>query len=211
MIRLLPRLLLRGWVLGGLCLASPALHAVPEAELRGFAREIDAFDAADAKSPPEKGGIVFAGSSSIRLMDVRKLFPEIKALNRGFGGARMPQLNLYLERCVLRYEPSTVVFYGGGNDLWDGTSPEVVEKEFREFTRRIFERVPKARLIVMAVRPSPARERIRDQEAELNRRFAELASKDPRITYISGAWDSISRCGRKADRGVICSGPAPHE
>lgn len=189
MIRSISCRLLGGLVFGCLGFGSASLHAVPEADLKGFAREIDAFDAADAKNPPEKGGIVFAGSSSIRLLNLKMVFPGLKALNRGFGGSRMPQMNQYLERCVLRYEPKTVVFYAGGNDLWDGTAPEAVAKEFQEMCRRIFERMPKARLIVLAVRPSPARESIRNREAELNSLYKEAAAKDPRMIYLSGSWD----------------------
>jgi len=162
---------------------------VPDAAIKRFAGEIAAFDAADAQSPPAKGGIVFTGSSSIRLMSLPRVFPGLKALNRGFGGSRMPQLNHYLERCVLRYEPSTVVLYGGGNDLWDGVPPEQVEKEIHEFRKRVFERVPKARLILLAVRPSPARESIRNQEEDLNRRLKLLADADPRLAYVPGSWD----------------------
>jgi lysophospholipase L1-like esterase len=164
-------------------------EVLPEPDFGRFAGEIEAFDKADAENPPEKGGIVFTGSSSIRLLNLTKVFPGVKALNRGFGGSRMPELNHFLERCVLRYEPATVVFYGGGNDLWDGKTPEQVEKDFHEFRDRVFAKVERARMIVLAVRPSPARESIRAQEAELNRRYKLAADADKRITFVPGSWD----------------------
>jgi lysophospholipase L1-like esterase len=175
-----------------LLLLIPALgFSEPQTELdfKRFAGEIEAFDKADAENPPEKGGIVFTGSSSIRLLSLAKVFPGLKALNRGFGGSRMPELNHYLDRCVLRYKPTTVVFYGGGNDLWDGKTPEQVEKEFHEFRDRIFANADLSRLIVLAVRPSPARASIRVQEAELNRRFKLAAETDKRIIFVPGSWD----------------------
>ncbi|MBW8768291.1 MAG: GDSL family lipase, partial [Gemmatimonadetes bacterium] len=51
---------------------SPATSATraapaPTANLDRFASEIDAFDAADRANPPAPGGIVFVGSSTIRL------------------------------------------------------------------------------------------------------------------------------------------------
>jgi len=163
--------------------------AAPDPNPERFAKEIDAFDAVDAKSPPEKGGIVFTGSSSIRLLDIPKVFPGVKALNRGFGGSHISEVNHYLERCVLRYEPSLVVFYCGGNDLWDKKTPEQVEEDFTEFRTRLFERLPEAKLIVLAVRPSPSRESIRAIEANMNERFRKAAEADQRITYLSGSWD----------------------
>lgn len=166
-----------------------ALSAAPDPDPARFADEIARFDEADAKSPPEKGGVVFAGSSSIRLMPVGELFPGLKGLNRGFGGSHISEVNHYLDRCVLRYEPSVVVFYCGTNDLWDKKSPDQVEEDFGEFRRRLFERLPEVRLIVMAIRPSPARESIRKNEAEMNARFRKIADGDERITYVSGSWD----------------------
>jgi lysophospholipase L1-like esterase len=172
-----------------LCLCPLLSIAAPDPDPGRFANEIAAFDAADAKAPPQKGGIVFTGSSSIRLMDLNKVFPGLKALNRGFGGSHISEVNHYLDRCVLRYEPSLVVFYCGGNDLWDKKSPEQVEEDFAEFRKRLFERVPEAKLIIMAVRPSPARESIRAIEADLNVRFKKTAEADKRITYVAGSCD----------------------
>lgn len=163
--------------------------AAPDPDPGRFANEIAAFDAADAKAPPAKGGIVFTGSSSIRLLDLNQVFPGLKALNRGFGGSHISEVNHYLDRCVLRYEPSLVILYCGGNDLADKKSPEQVEEDFSEFHRRLFERVPEAKLIVLAVRPSPQRESIRALEADLNARFKRAAEADKRITYVAGSCD----------------------
>jgi lysophospholipase L1-like esterase len=164
-------------------------EAAPDPKPSRFQKEIDAFDAADAKSPPEKGGIVFTGSSSIRLLNIPEFFPDIKALNRGFGGSHISDVNHYLEKVVLRYEPSLVVFYCGGNDLWDKKSPAQVEEDFTEFRTRLFKKVPEAKLLVLAVRPSPQRISIKDKEADLNERFRKAAEADKRITYIAGSCD----------------------
>lgn len=169
--------------------ALPAAVAAPDPDPARFAKEIQAFEAADAKAPPEKGGIVFTGSSSIRMLSLPKVFPGLKALNRGFGGSHISEVNHYLDRLVLRHEPSTVVFYCGGNDVWDKKSPEQVEEDFTEFRTRLFAKVPGARLIVMAIRPSPARVSIREVEAAMNARFKKAAEADPRITYVAGSWD----------------------
>ncbi|WP_367870195.1 GDSL-type esterase/lipase family protein [Luteolibacter sp. Populi] len=165
------------------------LHAAPDTKQERFANEIAAFDAADAKSPPEKGGIVFTGSSSIRLLNIPEVFPGIQALNRGFGGSQISDVNTHLERCVLRYEPALVVFYCGGNDLWDKKTPEQVEKDFTEFRTRLFKRVPEAKLIVLAVRPSIQRVSIKAIEADLNARFKKAAEADKRITYLADSCD----------------------
>ena len=47
---------------------------------------IEAFAEMDAQSPPDAGGILFLGSSSIRLWDLDEWFSDLPTLNRGFGG-----------------------------------------------------------------------------------------------------------------------------
>ena len=49
--------------------------------------EIQKFEAEDKQNPPVKGGVVFIGSSSIaRWSDLAESFPNLKVVNRGFGG-----------------------------------------------------------------------------------------------------------------------------
>ncbi|MGB6223694.1 GDSL-type esterase/lipase family protein [Haloferula sp.] len=172
-----------------LLLTLPLLADQPDPDPARFAKEIAAFDAQDETSPPEKGGIVFSGSSSIRLLDIPKIFPGLTALNRGFGGCEISDLNHYLERVLLRYEPSLVIFFCGANDLWKNKSPEQVEDDFNEYTHRLFEVSPDAKLLILAIRPSPARKKIRATEAAMNQRFAKIAEADPRISYLPESWD----------------------
>lgn len=176
---------------------------VPDPDPARFAKAIDAFDAQDAKSPPEKGGIVFAGSSSIRLLDLPKVFPGLDALNRGFGGAHISDMNHYLERVLLRYEPSRVIFYCGTNDVWDKKPPEQVEADFNELRQRLFERSPEAELIVLAIRPSPARKSILAIERAMNERFRGIAEADERITYLSGSADRFIRDDETFDHSLF--------
>ena len=152
-----------------------------------FSASFAAFAEQDRDRPFEKGGIVFVGSSSVRRLDIPKYFPGIVALNRGFGGAHISDVNHYLEQAVLQYEPNTVVFFCGGNDLWSGKSPVQVRADFDAFTQRLFDRVPKAKLIVLATRPSPKRIRIIEQEHQLNALFEAAADRDKRVTYLDGS------------------------
>jgi hypothetical protein len=51
-------------------------------------KEIAAFESGDAENLPEKGGIVFVGSSSIRRWKTLAAdFPDHRLLKRGFGGS----------------------------------------------------------------------------------------------------------------------------
>ena len=71
-------------------------------------------------SPPQKGGIVFVGSSTIRRWDTASYFPDLKIINRGFGGSEMADAARYVDRIVIPYEPRLVVVYSGDNDISSG-------------------------------------------------------------------------------------------
>ena len=152
-----------------------------------FSGSFSTFAEQDRDRPFAKGVIVFVGSSSVRKLDIPRYFPGIVALNRGFGGAHISDVNHYLEQAVLQYEPGTVVFFCGGNDLWSDKSPAQVRADFDEFTQRLFEGLPKAKLIVLATRPSPKRIRIIEQEHQLNALFKAAADRDQRVTYLDGS------------------------
>ena len=93
---------------------------LPAADDDPFAKweaDIAAFEAADREHPPEPGGIVFVGSSSIRLWDLQRDFPDLRMLNRGFGGSQVADSAHFAERIVIPYRPRIVVLYAGDNDM----------------------------------------------------------------------------------------------
>src|SRR5262245_11980886 len=54
------------------------------------------------------GGIVFIGSSSIRLWDLARYFPNMPVVNRGLGGSQIIDFVNYVDLLVLRHKPRTV-------------------------------------------------------------------------------------------------------
>src|SRR4029079_7473019 len=68
-----------------------------------FEKEIAAFEEQDRKQPPEAGGVVFLGSSSIRMWDTAKAFPKVKSINRGFGGSQIADSVHFADRIVIPY------------------------------------------------------------------------------------------------------------
>src|SRR5262245_61214694 len=75
--------------------------------------------AALEKKPAEgrPGGLAFIGSSSIRLWDLKKAFPDGNALNCGFGGSQIRHSTHFAKRLLAPLKPGTIVFYAGDNDI----------------------------------------------------------------------------------------------
>ena len=76
------------WIVA-LGLVAAARADEPKGAAVRWAGELKRFDEQDKANPFPKGGVVFVGSSSVRLWDLAKSFPDVKALNRGFGVIRM--------------------------------------------------------------------------------------------------------------------------
>ena len=117
-----------------LALALPGLHSrADEPTPDRFAKwekEIAAFEASDREQPPKKGGIVFIGSSSIRLWKtLAEDFPRHNVLNRGFGGSEVEDSVHFADRIVIPYAPRMIVLYAGGNDINAGKSPDRVSAD----------------------------------------------------------------------------------
>lgn len=154
-----------------------------------FEKAIAEFAEDDAENFFGKGGIVFVGSSSIRRLSIPDVFPGLRALNRGFGGSQISDVNHYIEQTVLQYEPAITVMYCGSNDLWGRKPARQVIEDFQEFTSKLFERVPDSKLLVFASRPSPKRASIIETELAFNYLLEMEALADDRIFYIRGACD----------------------
>ena len=97
--------LFRDLVISALAIASGAVVAAQTTAVDAarFESEIRKFDEVDRAAAPIAGGVVFTGSSSIRLWTtMAKDFPGIRAINRGFGGSEIPDASHYVDRLVIR-------------------------------------------------------------------------------------------------------------
>ena len=164
--------------------ATPAARAAAP-ELERYASEIDAFDAADRANPPAAGGIVFVGSSTIRLWSsLADDFGGLPVINRGFGGSTFPEALHYLQRTVVRYHPRTVVVYEGDNDLAGGRTPQQIAVDYRTFVRGVRDSLPNARIVFLAIKPSPSRWKLESQRQEANRLVRAIVAKDANQTFV---------------------------
>lgn len=135
-----------------------------------FEAEIRAFREADRADPPAEGGVLFVGSSSIRMWErLEEDFPGANVLNRGFGGSQFSDLHHYFEEIVAPYRPRLIFVYEGDNDLAAGKSPRRVLADFRRFVEQVRSELPGTRIAFIAVKPSPSRWHLADRMRSANR------------------------------------------
>jgi lysophospholipase L1-like esterase len=145
---------------------------------------IQRFEAEDRKQFPPTGGVLFVGSSSIVGWDVKKHFPDLPAINRGFGGSQIADSVHFADRIVLPYEPKTIVLYAGDNDIAAGKGPSQVLADYQQFVARVHKRLPQTRIVFVAIKPSLARWKLVDEMRRANALIRAVAEKDPRLRFV---------------------------
>lgn len=181
--RVARRGLLAAAVLIVLMLGVPEARA-QEADGDRWASAMAAFAEEDTATPPARGGIVFVGSSSIRLWPLATSFPGLPVINRGFGGSQLIDAVTHLDRLVLRHAPSTIVLYAGDNDLAAGKTPAQVHADFVTFVARVHAALPTARIAFVGIKPSLARWQMIAAVRDANARVRATCDADDRLGFI---------------------------
>jgi lysophospholipase L1-like esterase len=153
----------------------------------GYESTILAFEKADQAAPPAHGGVVFYGSSSIRMWKtLNEDFPGLNVINRGFGGSTAPDALQYANRIVFPYRPAVIVFYEGDNDLSKGRTPEQFLADCQEFARQVHAELPKTRILYLSVKPSVKRSTLMEKQAAANKMLSSWISsaKDSRLVFV---------------------------
>jgi lysophospholipase L1-like esterase len=165
-----------------------ALGAYPQAQAPAatdrWAEAMAAFAQADAEMPPPKRGVVFVGSSSIRLWDLAKHFPGMPAVNRGFGGSQIEDSIRHADLLVARHAPRLVVLYAGDNDLSSGKTPRQVADDFTAFVRAVRTAVPDVRIAFVGIKPSIARWEMVGKVREANALIRTACEADERLAFV---------------------------
>lgn len=164
-----------------LLLLSPSVAGEPDP----FEAEVAKLEAADKKSPPPKGGVLFLGSSSIRAWDLAKTFPGRAVVNRGFGGSTFPDATRLVPRLVTPHAPKVVVVYSGDNDLKNGRTPEQVVADWTALVEALKQAVPEVHVVTIGIKPSPDRWNLIEKTRAANAAIRAAVEKDPRQRFVA--------------------------
>jgi lysophospholipase L1-like esterase len=152
---------------------------------------IQKFETEDKAHPPAKGGIVFIGSSSIaRWTNMAESFPDLKVVNRGFGGSELADSAKYAKRVVVPHAPRMVVLYAGENDLNRGVPPQTIAEDFDRFYKVIRTELPNAQVVVIGLKPSLLRWKLRDGMHATNKLIRTQCVSNGHCTYVD-PWPSM--------------------
>jgi lysophospholipase L1-like esterase len=169
----------------GVVLLSVALLSSAVADPAKWEKDIAAFEQSDREHPPEKGAILFTGSSTIRRWKtLAEDFPGFRVMNRGFGGSQMEDSLFYAGRILIPLEPAAIVIFAGSNDINAGKTPERVAEDFKAFVAKVRSRLPKTAIGFIEITSSPKRWEQRETVIEANRLVRAFCEETPGVKFI---------------------------
>lgn len=134
-----------------------------------FLGEIEKIETRDAETLPPTSGLLFIGSSTIKLWKLDESYPNLPVINHGFGGSYISDSVYFFDRLVTPVKPRQIVMYAGGNDIASGKTPAEVCRDFERFAALARKNLPETRLLYIATAPNPLRWSFVDKTRAANR------------------------------------------
>jgi lysophospholipase L1-like esterase len=148
--------------------------------------EINEYKEQDAKNFPQPNGILFVGSSSLRMWkNLEIVYKDYHAINRGFGGSTLGQAIYYADDIIYPYQPRQIIIYSGENDLAEGASIEVTFDRFKTLFDIIRKKMPNVPIAFISIKPSPSRINLMPQMAATNQLIAYFLAQQTNAKYIN--------------------------
>lgn len=174
-------LLLCSFMWTGLLQAQPKTAAY-------FRQEIDRFDSLNRTESYSANAILFTGSSSIRLWtSIKGDMQPYEVIQRGFGGARIEDLDWYFNRIFVQDRYKAVVIFCGTNNI-TGSAEDMKADSILWYTQRINDRIRKKYrripIFWIAITPVNSRIKVMDKVAEMNERWKQAFSRQKNIYLI---------------------------
>ncbi|SDF63338.1 GDSL-like Lipase/Acylhydrolase family protein [Mucilaginibacter pineti] len=151
-----------------------------------FDNEIRAFKHQDSLSFPKPNGILFIGSSSIRLWgDLEQRFADKPIIKRGVGGSELWQLvDYYTPYILFPYHARKIFIYAGENDIANGKTAQFVADEFAKLWVMINKQAPKTEIYFMSIKPSPSRVKFEAVVLQANELIKNYLKDKPKSHYV---------------------------
>ena len=163
-----------------------------------FEKAIKNFEKADKKKAPPQGAILCIGSSSMGgwHKHIAEDLSPLTVIKRGFGGSNMNDALHFADRVVIPYKPRAILLYEGDNDIAQGISPQEILQTFGAFVKKVRKALPKVRIYVLSIKPSPSRWRMWGRMMQANSLLGRVCARYSFLTYIDIATPMLNSSGK---------------
>jgi lysophospholipase L1-like esterase len=118
-----------------------------------YENTIEQFRRFDKRNTLAENPVLFVGSSSIVFWETALAFPEYPVINRGFGGASLPEVLHFYEDVIEKHAPSVMVVYCD-IDVENGKSPEFSVNAFKELVSRVEKDFSAIQIVFLSMKPT---------------------------------------------------------
>jgi lysophospholipase L1-like esterase len=162
---------------GALLLASAGL-AIALAQDAGSGPEYKA-------ASPERGGIVFTGSSIFRFWThLTDQMAPLPVLNRAIAGTVTQDMLSRIGQLVLPYQPRIVVYYCGSNDISAGEDAGPIMERTKRFIHILHEKSPTTFFYYTSIQKAPEKRARWDVVEAVNREMERYSREAVNVGYI---------------------------
>lgn len=155
------------------------------AHANDFEADVEAIEEHDKLAAPIQNSILFIGSSIfVQWSNLRIQMDPLPVYNRAFGGSRTWEMLHYMDRLVIPYQPSVIVYYCGSNDINVGEPPSAISGRFKEFCERINRELPATKILYVSIIKAPQKMSHWDDVDQANRQVKEYSHVNRRVEFI---------------------------
>ncbi len=156
-------------------------------KLDRFEDTIDMFRRFDRRDRLPDNPILFVGSSSIVFWETAVSFPEYPVINRGFGGASLPEIMYYYDDVIKKHNPSMMVVYCD-IDVENGKSPDFAVDAFKTLIEKVEQDFSDIPVLLLSMKPTLVDDilgrDVRKNKMITNQKLSEYADSKNNIYYI---------------------------
>lgn len=158
----------------------------------------------DEDNPPSSEAVLFAGGDTVANWDTRRSFGRYRTVRRGLPGGTLADCTYFADKLIAPLKPSSIVIESGDTGLSLGMSADQLIAEFRAFTAKVHQLLPKTRFVALAVRPDPSKPETTAVAKAVNDEIAAIASSDRFVLYVDN--EQTSGPDGKPDPGLLEDG-----
>ena len=156
-------------------------------DVRFWEEAILRFDSLNIAEFSDENTLLVTGSSSIRMWDSIhiELYPY-RVMQRGYGGARLSDLNYYAERIIKPQQFKAILIFVA-NDISGGEqdrTPREVMLMFKMLVKQIRERNPDTPVCWIEITPTPRRWHASEQIRSANEKIRNFCDRKSDLFFI---------------------------
>jgi len=134
---------------------------------------------------PERGGIVFTGSSIFQFWThLEDQMAPLPVLNRAIAGTVTQDMLDRIGQLVLRYQPRIVVFYCGSNDISAGEDAGPIVERTKRYIQILHEKLPNTFFYYTSIQKAPEKRARWEAVEAVNREMERYSRQAPNAGYI---------------------------